>query len=88
MRATHLCSFYERIYPRLLEILATDADRFQRLLDVTFGAGRIGVVSFRLADRSPSGSGAVESEPLYASYHGAAEAAAPEAPLEALVHDG
>ena len=83
-----LCSFYERIYPRLLEILATDPQQFQRLLDVTFGAGRIGVVSFCLAERPPADTRAVEREPLYADHHGAAEAAAPDAPMKALVHEG
>ena len=83
-----LCSFYERIYPRLLEIMASDADRFQRLLDITFGAGRIGVVSFSLADRPLSGVRAAEREPLYAVYHGASEEAAPRAPIGAFVHDG
>lgn len=83
-----LCSFYERMYPRLLEILASEPDRFQRLLDTTFGAGRIGVVSFQLADRPIAGGQAPGWEPLYAMYHGASEADVPQAPIGALVHDG
>jgi radical SAM protein with 4Fe4S-binding SPASM domain len=43
-----LCAFYERMYPRLLELLATSPSRFQRLLDVMFGGGQVVVVSFEL----------------------------------------
>ncbi len=43
-----LCAFYERMYPRLLERLATDPGRFQDLLEATFGPGRASVVDFSL----------------------------------------
>jgi uncharacterized protein len=39
-----LCTFYERFYPRLLERLADEPDRFQTLLDLTLGAGQASVV--------------------------------------------
>ncbi len=39
-----LCAFYERFYPRLLERLAREPDRFQRLLDVMLGDGAATVV--------------------------------------------
>ncbi|MFL6161489.1 MAG: radical SAM protein [Jatrophihabitantaceae bacterium] len=44
-----LCSFYERLYPRLLERLASEPSRFQALLNLTFGPGRIEVVDVALA---------------------------------------
>ena len=43
-----LCAVYERLYPRLLERLATNPSRFQTLLDATFGPGRASVVGFSL----------------------------------------
>jgi radical SAM protein with 4Fe4S-binding SPASM domain len=43
-----LCSFYELIYPRFLELLASAPDRFQALLDAMFGEGQVVVVSFQL----------------------------------------
>jgi uncharacterized protein len=46
--ADSLCGFYERIYPRLLELLATSPSDFQRLLNTTFGAGKIEVVNSEL----------------------------------------
>jgi radical SAM protein with 4Fe4S-binding SPASM domain len=46
-----LCAFYERMYPRLLERLATDPGRFQVLLDGTFGPGQASVVEFALDER-------------------------------------
>jgi uncharacterized protein len=47
-----LCSFYERIYPRLFELLAAEPMRFQALLDTVFGKGRVHVVPFELNARS------------------------------------
>ena len=83
-----LCSFYERIYPRLFEILASDPDRFQRLLDINFGTGRIGIVSLSLTEEPVSDLEAPQPEPLYRKYHGAGEVDAPQAPIGALLHDG
>jgi radical SAM protein with 4Fe4S-binding SPASM domain len=47
-----LCAFYERMYPRLLERLATAPSDFQTLLDLTFGSGQVGVISFHLRGSS------------------------------------
>jgi len=44
LAADSLCSFYERLYPRLLERLAVKPASFQRLLDLTFGADHAEVV--------------------------------------------
>lgn len=44
-----LCAFYERFYPRLLELLATAPNEFQTLLDVTLGEGQAFVASFSLS---------------------------------------
>lgn len=49
-----LCAFYERMYPRLFEILATDSERFQTLLDLTFTPGQAEVVSFCLTPQGPT----------------------------------
>jgi radical SAM protein with 4Fe4S-binding SPASM domain len=43
-----LCSFYERLYPHLFEMLATAPARFQRLLDLMLGSGRVNVVQFEI----------------------------------------
>jgi uncharacterized protein len=53
--ADGMCAFYERFYPRLLERLAAEPDRFQSLLDITFGDGRASVVEFSLCQRADSG---------------------------------
>ena len=82
-----LCSFYERIYPRLLELLAHDSARFQQLLDATFGSGRVVAFSWSLTDRTESGIRGPEREPLHVRYHGGTDAVLPNAPLGALVHD-
>ena len=44
LAADSLCSFYERLYPRLLERLAMEPTSFQCLLDLTFGVGHAEVV--------------------------------------------
>jgi len=43
-----LCSFYELIYPHLLELLAVEPHRFQVLLDAMFGEEQVVVASFKL----------------------------------------
>jgi len=83
-----LCSFYERIYPRLLELLASDSARFQRLLDATFGTGRVIAFSWNLAERPESDIEGPEREALYVRYHRETEAVIQEAPSGVLVHDG
>lgn len=46
-----LCSFYEKMYPRLLERLATSPTSFQTLLDSQLGSGIARVESFSLRSR-------------------------------------
>jgi radical SAM protein with 4Fe4S-binding SPASM domain len=57
LAADTMCAFYERFYPRLLELLGTAPGRFQRLLDVTLGNGQAFVTGFSLsgsdADQGP-----------------------------------
>jgi len=79
LAADSLCSFYERLYPRLLERLAMEPASFQRLLDLTFGAGHAEVISLDLgideAIGSPAPSKPVVQDllrrgaPSVASYH-------------------
>lgn len=77
-----LCGFYERMYPRLLELLATEPERFQQLLDVSFGEGRVAVASLSLeADPAPDLRLPVR-DPLYSTHHAPLEATPPEATLE------
>ncbi len=63
-----LCAFYERIYPRLLELLAAEPERFQRLLDITLGPGqaRVGSLDFGIPTNSD---GLVRKEALNTNYH-------------------
>jgi len=51
-----LCSFYERFYPRLLERLAGEPERFQTLLDLVLGPERASVVDFALRGQDVTGS--------------------------------
>ena len=69
-----LCSFYERMYPWLLDMLATTPDRFQTLLNTTFGEGQVAVVTCQL--ESPlTGADAgsqcrqIEKEVIHTKYH-------------------
>ncbi len=50
-----LCAFYERMYPRLFEMLAATPERFQTLLHLTFGPGQADVVVFRLVPNNQAG---------------------------------
>ena len=65
-----LCSFYERIYPYLLELLATKPDSFQNLLNLTFGKGQVAAVSFELgASNSEIYSGTFRSQNMKEMTH-------------------
>ena len=68
-----LCAFYERMYPRLFERLATDPERFQTLLDLTFSPGNVAVESFRLTSQNQAettdGWGQSKEEVTIALYH-------------------
>ena len=76
-----LCGFYERMYPRLLELLATEPERFQRLLDVSFGEGRVAVASSTFEANPARDIRLPPREPLYSAHHSSVEAGLPETAL-------
>jgi uncharacterized protein len=64
LAADSLCSFYERLYPRLLERLAMEPEAFQHLLDLTFGAGHAEVVSLDLSVHAALSGSSAPAEPI------------------------